>query len=116
MAMEELWNPGPPPSDDELSKSCTSCHRVIGMFAHLRRAEGEDDMCFWDAGLYQFGGDAVFGVVGLDPHFVGHDVDVHERVVDALVAVPAESHEYETAAGAIKDRFAGQIAVGVGNL
>jgi hypothetical protein len=58
----------------------------------------------------------VLGVVGLNPQLAVDDIHMRQRVVNALVVVPAERHQNEAAAGAIKDRFACQIAVSVGNL
>ncbi len=44
----------------------------------------------------------------------GHHVN--ERVAGALVIVPAEGHEDESATGAVEDCLAPQVAVGVGDL
>jgi hypothetical protein len=48
--------------------------------------------------LHELGGDAVLGVIGLNPELVTHNVDVHERMVDAFVVVPAERNQHEAAA------------------
>src|SRR5437868_5692087 len=62
------------------------------------------------------GGDAVLGIVGLDPQVFAHDVDVDEWMVDALVVIPAEGDQCKAIALAVKDRFASQIAVCVRDL
>jgi hypothetical protein len=66
--------------------------------------------------LDQFWGDAVLGVIGLDPQLAVNDVDVRERMMNPLIIVPPVSYQNEAVAGTIKDRNAGQIAVRVGNL
>src|SRR5438552_2924098 len=83
------------------------CHRVFGVLPHLGGPECEDDVGFGNARPYEFWRDTVLRVVGLDPQFAVNDVHVRERMMNALVAVPAESHKYEAAAWTIKDRLAG---------
>lgn len=58
----------------------------------------------------------MLGFVGLDPNLVSHDVDVDERMVNALLVVPAKGDQFEAAALAIKDCFEGKFAVCIGNL
>src|SRR5436309_2592152 len=83
-----------PPASAQRSCDCpASRHRVFGVLAHVGGPEAEDDVGLWDTGLDESWSDAVLGVVGLDPQLAVDDVDVRERVMNALVVVPAESDE-----------------------
>src|SRR5665213_4098188 len=64
-----------------------SCDRVLRVFPHLRRAEGENDLRLGNAALNQFRGDAAFGVVFLNPYFAVHNVNVDEGEMDALARI-----------------------------
>ena len=75
--------------------------------------EGEYDLRLRNAGLNQFRGDAVLGVVFLNPDLVSHEVDVDEGEMHALASVPANRDERVPIVLGVEKRLAAQIAVGL---
>ena len=68
-------------------------------------------LSWWDARSHQFVGDGAVGTVVLNPHLIADDVDVDDRTVNALDAVPADMEQFEMIALRIHDQFGFYLAI-----
>ena len=64
----------------------------------LPRVPGRNDVLLRDARSQQFVGDGAVRAVVLNPNLVADEVDVDDRAVHALDAVPADVQEFKGAA------------------
>src|SRR5260370_1302899 len=65
------------------------CHGKSGQRLDRRRLEREHDPIFGYARFEEFGGDACFGPIALDPEFAVDEIDMDETTVDTSVLVIA---------------------------
>ena len=68
-------------------------NRKICVFAEVWRIEGEDNICFRDAKIYQLIGYANFCTVLLNPNFAIDNVKVKNNAIDSFGVAPTHIDE-----------------------
>src|SRR5262249_54922016 len=82
-----------------------------GVVTEFPRMPGQHDVLLRDARCDQLVGDGAVRPVVLNPYLVADDVDVEDRAVDALDAVPADVQEFKMVTFRIHDQLRIDLAI-----